>query len=64
MPSSRDLSSPTDVYSPDDASDKGIVIYVVIYDFISFCLFFCMLTIGISCALLLCRFVGSAMFSS
>jgi len=27
MPSSRDLSSPTDVYSQGDASDKGTVIY-------------------------------------
>jgi len=33
MPSSRDLSSPTDVHSQDDASDRGIVIVSVV-DFI------------------------------
>jgi len=62
MPSSRDLSSPTDVYSPDDASDKG----TVLYSNILLCFNFDFLYVGnwhFLCALL-CRFVSNAVFSS
>lgn len=65
MPSSRDLSSPTDVHSPDDASDEGTVIFGNICCFIYFfSVIFCLLTVGISYASPHCHFVSSAMFGS
>jgi len=57
MPSSRDLSSPTDVHSQDDASDRGIVFMCFIFVFFSIwrqLAFY---------ALPLCCSVSNAMFS-